>query len=135
MKIKYISPVILHHKLNILAQGLYVFIVTLENCPGLASSDKDLLSENTFSHCDNDDLATIQGSSDGHLLVTCSNIGGSYTITIYGSETELGGDLNCLIDQISVTAPFSVSPALPADCVVNSIFDEDDPGNGCLSQG
>jgi len=133
VKTKYFSPSIINHELSIPAQGQYIFIVTPENCPGLASSDEILLGENTFAHCDNDDLTEIQQSTAGHLLATCSNIEGTYTITVHVSETELGGNLNCDIDQISVIAPFSVSPALPADCILSSIFDDEDPGDGCLA--
>ena len=126
MLMQYTKPTVLNHKLNMFAHGQYTLIVTLQSCPGLASFTEAHLTGDTFAHCDNDPLKDIREAlPDATLIVGCSNIDGTYTVTIDNSETQFGGGLTCGPDSgASVIAPISVSPELPEDCIVNSVLYE-----------
>lgn len=130
---QYIKPQIKIEKFQMLSISQYTFLATREGCPSLAGSDEGELTGETSAHCDNNDLETIRDGPDKTMFVTCSNIDGTFEITIHNSETELYEGLNCSGDQISIIAPITVSPELPADCVVDSITEEGETGDICES--
>lgn len=131
MTTQYIKPTILNSKLFLTAHSQYSFIFTPENCPGGVPRDEGHFTDTSLSHCDQDTLDEIRQEPDFNIFITCANISGTYHVVLFNSQTQLTDGLNCSVDQIPVTAPTSVSPALTEDCIVNSISAPSESGISC----
>jgi hypothetical protein len=115
----YSKPEIKSEKFFIHASGQYVLVITPEDCPGLVNNPAVRVEESHFVFCD--DFSNLGSQSDDTYILTCSNFSGSFTISTHLSEASLGGGLNCEGGDDSIILPFTLSPDLPEDCVVNSL--------------
>lgn len=107
---------------SIVASGQYIFQFTPGECPGL-SENGWVGQEGGYARCS----GAIGGSFQGDI--TCANISGTYHV-VYGDSVN-GGGLDCGIGEQSIFYPeLSVTPELPADCIVDSFIFQGG-SNGC----
>ena len=100
------------------AHGQYGLVVTLEGCPNQIGSHKFKLTPDSILECASN-LPNIQIGNDVSSNITCLNIPGTYILTTNVSAAAFGGDLDCTFGQ-SVEIPYSISPELPEDCIVDT---------------
>jgi hypothetical protein len=126
----YDHPEIKSEKIFIHASGQYVLVITPEDCPGLVNNPVVRVEESHFVFCD--DFSDLGSQSDEIYIATCSNISGSYTLSTHLSEASLGGGLNCGGGDDSIILPFTISPDLPEDCLVNALQLSGSTSNPCI---
>jgi hypothetical protein len=93
------------------AVGQYIFEFTPENCLG-AIGEGFVGQEGGYARC-----SEFVGSSF-IVDITCENIEGTFTV-VYGDSVD-GGGLDCDEGESIFYPEVSVTPELPANCVVNS---------------
>jgi hypothetical protein len=103
-------------KMIMTAESQYIFVVSPDECPILASFGLKNVGS-TFQYCE-DDCEAVPPES---VLITCANIPGEYSVEI--STATDGGPLDCGIAE-SCVATFTVDPELPGDCIINTYVTE-----------
>jgi hypothetical protein len=101
------------------SRSQYELVVANEGCSGAQEfSEFFQVAGDHFVVCDL--LQDLQTQDNKVYIITCLNIEGTYTVTSDNPEASLGGGLDCGSSQ-SIVLPFSVSPELPSDCIVDTL--------------
>jgi hypothetical protein len=130
----YSAPEIKIGNITCYAQGQYTFLITAEGCDSLVGSNEFQLTQNSILICGGN-ISDLQNSSTPLVSdITCLNIPGTFTITSNNSEAEFGGGLNCVSGQ-SISVPYTVSPELPEDCIVDTLTELGCASNDACSSG
>jgi hypothetical protein len=114
----YLKPVLKSEKLSLYSNTQYDFLLTTEDCPGLQIGPFIGLQGNNFLTCST--LPSAQNGGDTSIAITCSNISGTFNAVTHASQAFASSGLNCVGQTETIAIPFSLSPELPADCVVDT---------------
>ena len=98
----------------------YQLIVTQQGCPNLAGINVGFSDEGFLGCGDATGLAFAQAQPNQSSVVTCTNISGSYNLTLFYSSAHFGSGLSCTGGKSTIVVPLSISPDLPGDCIVDT---------------
>jgi hypothetical protein len=106
------------YEFEMFSRNQYQLVVENEGCSGAQDfAEFFQVAGDHFIVCDL--LQDLQTQDNKVYIVTCLNIEGTYTVTSDNSAASLGGGLDCTSE--SILLPFSVSPELPSDCIVDTL--------------
>jgi len=116
----YQSPILISEAVEFpRAAGQYIFEFTPESCQG-AIVEGFAGQEGGYARC-----SEFGAGSSFIVDISCENIEGTFTV-VYGDSVS-GGGLDCDEGESIFYPEVSVTPELPADCVVNSFAIQNGP--------
>jgi hypothetical protein len=105
----------------------YELVVTQEACPQFLTWNLGFSGEGFLRCGDSVDVSDTNALPDQVYTLRCSNIEGTYSVTLFNSEAYVSSGLSCSEGSSPIAIPLSISPDLPDDCIVNQFSLDSEP--------